>query len=228
VTAVAGVLLVVILHFRSEPPAPPRNLPELSATAKSNLVGPPTPLPSQDAEAPKPKRRATQGSLILHAVVPDHVGLTTAPLPTLFWHISELPPEGTVVHVVLEDVVASERLVDLDMPPLQKAGLQRIDLWRYGAELPAFRSCRWSVSLAINGAPEPLAVDAWIRRVSLPPQVVEQLRDAPTETFPEVYADAGLWYDALTLLVNNTESDDDERAWANLRALLEQAQLALL
>jgi hypothetical protein len=228
--AVAGGLLVAVLYLREEPAPPPRpKIPELSAVARSNVVGPPQPLPSQQEDSPKPVRRAALGSLILHTVVPDHVGLTSAPLPSLFWHLSELPPEGSVLHFVVEDVLTTERLIDMDLPPAQVVGLQRIDLWRYGHELPEFRSCRWWVTLTLPNTAEPLTADGWIRRVSLPPQVVEDLRGAPTERFPEVYAGAGLWYDALTLLVNNTESDaDDARAWSNLRALLEQAQLTLL
>jgi hypothetical protein len=230
VVAVAGVLLVLgVRHFRQPPPAPRPPMPQLSAVAKERRMGPREPLPSEKPAAPKPVRRMTQGSLILHTVVPDHVGLTSAPLPSLFWHISDLPPPGSVAHLVLEDVITAERLVDIDLPPLEKPGLQRIDLWRYGKELPEFRSCRWSIALRIGGSLQPLAADAWIRRVNLPPEVVDGLRGAPTERFAAVYAESGLWYDALTLLVNDTEADtDDERAWAGLRALLQQAQLVLL
>lgn len=154
------------------------------------------------------------------ALAPDHVALTTRAAPSLFWHLDGTPPENAhfVFTLALADGV--EPIVERELPLPDAAGIQRIRLAELGVQLDREVEYAWSVSLL---AGDDRAADAIsegsLRRVG---------SDALGERAPSarVFAEQGLWYDALEALSDALDAaPTDAELLAQRDSLLHQAGL---
>jgi hypothetical protein len=175
-------------------------------------------------------RRGAQNPLpLLVALVPNHVGLTTAPQPSLYWNVSGPAPEGMYFAFAITDEESIEPLVELRLDSPASAGIQEILLAAGDARLEPGVEYRWSVTLVVDPAGpstrDPVA-GGWIERVPPPPDLEARLRAAGPDGAPAIYADEGLWYDALAPLASRAIRDpDDAIARLHLGGLLRQVDL---
>jgi hypothetical protein len=127
----------------------------------------------------------------LTALVPDHTGETLSPKPSLFWNLSALPPEGAKLVFVLTSDESIEPLVEAELARPTAAGIQRVDLERYGVELRTGVEYEWSVAIALDPSrhSRDVVTVGWIER-SEPPAGL-------ATGDPRALAEAGFWYDAF-------------------------------
>lgn len=172
------------------------------------------------------------------ALAPEHVGQTTSEAPSLYWYLSEIPEEGGfefwIGSVNAGSVPGqpsgasagedSDTWIRKDLPSPARPGLQRILLSDYGVELEAGVEYSWTISSGLDAHPS-----GWIKRVELPASVGKRLTDASLSgnvQAPAIYAEAGLWYDALSSLLELvSDHPNNESLRTARRELLRQGGL---
>ena len=180
-------------------------------------------------EVGKPRRRIGGGrrgpgqSLpSLYAIAPEHVGLTVSAQPLLCWAVSATPPEGVIFELVVTDANGIEPLLDVPIAPPRHVGIQCTDLGDYGLALAYDEDYQWAVAAVLDLGSRSLDLIAtgWIERVRPPQGLEASLREASAGDAAAIYAEAGLWYDAVSA-VWSAEGDPGEQ----LSALLGQVDL---
>jgi len=156
---------------------------------------------------------SNQSLPILTLLVPHKQdGLTLSGHPTFFWHVSKPAP---MIFILTEPGVP-QPLVEQQIQP--QAGIIQLKMPEDLPELVPGREYRWSVTL-VDNPDRPSAnpfVQSRIKRVPMTPDLEltqelaaaaaesdsspETLPNSPAETLRDramIYAQAGLWYDAL-------------------------------
>jgi hypothetical protein len=134
---------------------------------------------------------------VLSALVPEDSGLTVSEQPVLYWYISNtttLP-----VEVAISDPRATQPLLETRLPSPVQPGLHRIKLADHGVRLAPGIAYRWSVTVIsdANRRSRDILAGGVIERVEPPAGLREKLAERDRDEYPFVYAQAGLWYDAL-------------------------------
>ncbi len=127
----------------------------------------------------------------------DHVGLTLARTPRLWWVLEEKTARPVELTVIEADGI--DPLIATELPRPGERGLQLIDLARLGAALEPGIDYHWTVSLVVDpqdASRNPVAVGSL--RVVAPddPRRREVALASPLER-GHVLARLGLWYDAF-------------------------------
>ena len=179
-----------------------------------------------------PARRvggATRGSgdtdLVLNVLAPDQTGLTTQAQPTLYWYASK--PTNTLIELTLisdtaETPVLSKNIVSTP------GGVQSIDLASLGVTLTPDTEYEWFVSVVTNTSQrsKDMTSGGTIRRVAPDAAVAARVAAAGERAAPRIYAEAGLWYDAIGSLSRLIERNPADAELRSMRAaLLEQIGL---
>lgn len=184
----------------------PSEQEESKKTAKAESApvqsAPPSVPVYQPPERGKPRARVGGGVRgvdrmwpSLFTLVPDHVGRTIARQPSLFWYVEALPEPDVEIVFTLIDEEGIEPLIEARLDHPARAGIQRIDLAALGASLEAGREYEWSVALVVDREQRArdIITAGWIDCVEAPGGLAST-SGAPSA---EVYAEHGLWYDAL-------------------------------
>ena len=185
----------------------------------------------------KPRRRIGGGRRgpaealpSLFAVAPEHVGLTVSAQPVLCWFLSATPPPGAAFELTVIDEDSVEPLLDVQLPTPNGAGIQCTNLSDYGLTLAAHQEYEWSVAVVVD--PEARSQDViatgWIERVGEPDDLVASLERAAPHDATAIYAEAGLWYDAVSSVwakVSDESHVTRGHAHQQLSSLLEQVDL---
>ena len=203
--------------------APPE--PAKPASGPVPIYVPPelgSPLQSVGAGTRGAGRKAT-----LQPLAPDHLGLTTAEAPTLYWFLAE--PTSTRMDLTLRDERSVEPLLEVELPTPASAGIHALRLSDHGVKLGSDQNYQWFVSLVPD--PERRSKDfvagAWIRRSDLAPELRQRLAAAPGAGAAFLYAEHGVWYDALAALSSQIDATPgDPTLRAQRAALLEQVGLS--
>jgi len=171
--------------------------------------------------------RGTGGEMIaLSVLAPDHSGQTISEQPSLYWFISTAT--SLPVEVALMDPRAIEPLLEARLTGPVQAGLQRIDLARYGIRLAPGVPYRWYVAVVPDPArrSKDILAGGTIERVAPPAELHEKLAGAPQQRLPLLYAEAGLWYDSLAAFSALIEAAPGDEGLLRQRATL-LAQIGL-
>lgn len=179
-----------------------------------------------------PARRvggATRGTgdsgLVLNVLAPDQTGLTTQAQPTLYWYASK--PSNTSIEVTLIADNAEVPVLSKNLS-LTAAGVQSVDLAQLGITLKPDTDYEWFVSAVPDAGQRSKDVTSGgaIRFVAPDPAVQARAAAAGERAAPGVYAEAGLWYDAIAALSRLIERSPADTALRSQRAaLLEQVGL---
>ncbi len=172
--------------------------------------------------------RGTPGrdTFTLSVLAPDHSGLTVSDQPALYWFISadiSLPVEVTIA-----DPNGTQPLMELRVPGPVKRGVQHVRLAEQGVKLAPGITYRWSVTVVSdpNRRSRDILASGTIERVEPPAGLDASLKGASKATLPSLYAEAGIWYDALAALSELIEaSPSDADLLRHREALLAQAGL---
>ena len=160
------------------------------------------------------------------ALVPEHVGLTQMSQPNLYWYISEPSPHEVVLTVNSDETVLP--LLETALVRPKEAGVQTIKLSDFDISLEKEHIYTWFVALV----PDPknrskdILTRGGIRLASLSEDVRNSLRVQSAEEQAIIYAEQGLWYDALQALMNLVqETSGDTFAVQQAEKLLQQAKI---
>jgi Domain of Unknown Function (DUF928) len=164
---------------------------------------------------------------LLSALAPDHTGLTVQEQASLFWYLSNstiYPIELTII----DDQTIRPLLERRISGPIQP-GIQRVRLGDYGMHLAPGVPYRWSVALVVDpdNRSRDIIAGGIIERIALPEALRAKLARAGKAQTPPIYAEAGLWYDALEAISDLIDAAPHTPALRQQRAsLLEQVGLS--
>jgi hypothetical protein len=188
-------------------------------------------LPTSKRGAPKSRigggTRSDGHPLTLAALAPDHVGLTAQAQPSLFWYLSS--STTSPIEVVIMDPQKIEPLFVTRLHPPPTPGIQRVRLAEYDVSLAIGVPYQWSIVLIPDSAQrsKDIVASGRIERTALPEALHSRLVQAREGEAPALYAEAGLWYDALTALADLIAATPRDTEFRQQRAaLLEQVGLS--
>lgn len=169
--------------------------------------------------------RGSGVSLIcLTVLAPDHTGLTIHDQPALFWYQSE--PADVPFELTVIEEGRPQPLLRIRLPDAKKAGIQHVRLSDHGVRLVPGVEYEWVVALVVD--PESRSKDVvasgFIQQVEPSAALSARVANANKEDLPAIYAEEGLWYDALETLLTDVQSGNPALQ-AESAALLSQAGL---
>lgn len=162
----------------------------------------------------------------LEVLAPESIGVTTSSQPTLYWFSSE--PLPYPVEVVITDDHHTDPLLEIRLSEGLSAGINRLSLADHDLRLQVGIDYRWAVAAIVDPAnrSRDLVASGTIRRVVASPKFVQDLKQAPVSREPVIYAENGVWYEALESLDRMIQAEPGNRVWRLLRAsLLDQVDL---
>ena len=220
------------------PPGPGQEAAELEPAPDAALLvaalarsAPPVYVPPQRG-APSVRigggtRSAGYDLPLVLALAPEHEGLTVSESPTLYWFLSR---EASIpVEFVLTDPAQANPVIDMQIEPPVAPGIYSVRLDQRGVVLEPGTAYRWFVSLVPDTTRRSSDVISGgvVRRVAPNAQLEAQLGEVAPDRVGHVYAEHGLWYDALAFWSQWIEEMPNEpRLRTQRAALLEQAGLA--
>jgi hypothetical protein len=171
-------------------------------------------------------RGTGESSVTLDVLAPDEIGITTQEQPSLFWYQSK-PANAKFELTLLQDKQVKP-LVQVKIERSSKAGIQRLKLSDHGAKLAVGVEYQWVIALVTDAdnRSKDLVASGVIKRIEPDADLKAKLASAAPAATPGVYADAGIWYDALGLLSDQIDADPGNQALRQTRAdLLRQVGL---
>jgi hypothetical protein len=201
-------------------PAPDRSTPPRAIVYKAAAGSAPA------ARVTGGSRGSGDAAVRLDVLAPDETGLTTQEQPSLFWYQSK--PATAKFELTLLQEGKAKPVLQLKTDRAGQAGIQRLKLSEHGVKLEPGVEYRWVVALVLDpkNRSKDLVASGFIKRVEASKELQDKLAKASPAERPAIYADAGIWHDALASLSDLTESQPDNPAWHEQRAeLLRQVGL---
>jgi hypothetical protein len=195
-----------------------------NGVAKVKFVRPSTGAPS--VRLTGGSRGIGDSSITVDVLAPDDVGLTTQEQPSLFWYQSK--PAKAKFELTLLQENKAKPLVQVTAERSLTAGIQRVRLADHGAKLSPGVEYQWVVALITDpdNRSSDLVASGAIKRIEASPELKKSIAAATPEALPGIYAENGIWYDALASLSDRIDADPNNKALQEARAdLLRQAGL---
>jgi hypothetical protein len=171
-------------------------------------------------------RGSGDSAVTLDVLAPDEVGTTTQEQPSLFWFQSG--PSKAKFELTLIQENKAKPIVQVDFDQASKAGIQRVKLSDHGGKLAVGVEYQWVVAL-VNDADnrsKDLVASGVIKRIDPSADLKRKIASTSPSSLPGVYADAGIWYDALSTLSDQIETHPDNKGLRHTRGdLLQQVGL---
>jgi uncharacterized protein DUF928 len=167
----------------------------------------------------------------LSVLAPNETGFTTREKPTIYWYVSETihsPVELTLtITEPLRD--AATPSLELTLQPPVSRGVHALRLDQHAIVLKPGVEYQWFIAVVNNPAQRSGDVIAGgsIKRVANADEVQDRVKRAPQALRAALYAERGLWYDAIDELSQQISANPEDRRLRQQRAaLLEQVGLA--
>ena len=184
-------------HSQQKPPA--AATPDAKATVSAPVYKPPL-RGAPGGRVGGGTRGTGREAFILSVLAPAHTGLTSSEQPVLYWFISS--PSSHPVELTLVDPQKSDPLVELRIEPPVKAGVHSVRLADHGVRLAPGVAYHWYVAVMPDTGrrSKDILAGGSVERVALPDGLATKASGTPKADLPALYAEAGLWYDAMTAL----------------------------
>jgi hypothetical protein len=172
-------------------------------------------------------RNAGPGLPGLQALVPGHVVQTLNASPSFYWYVSEDTDQA--IEFVLADRVSIDPLLTRKIESPLAAGIHALHLTEHDVVLEPGREYRWFVSLSSGDgiASEDVVTRGAVLRIEPAAELVDTLENAPVGERGRIYAEHGLWSDALAFISAGIDRNPRDTHLRDLRAgLLEAAGLS--
>jgi len=171
-------------------------------------------------------RGSGDSAVTLDVLAPDEIGVTTQEQPSLYWFQSK--PAQAKFELTLLEENKPKPIVQVMVERSTKAGIQRLKLSDQKAKLALGVEYQWVVALITDpdNRSKDLVASVVIKRIEPSADLKEKVNKASAAALPNVYAKAGIWYDALTALSDQIDAQPDNKALRQTRAdLLQQVGL---
>ncbi len=136
-------------------------------------------------------------SMTLSVLAPDHTGYTVQDKPTIYWYVSKAITSPVELTVTAQEAI--EPLLELTLQPPVKEGIHALRLTDHGIALKPEVEYQWFVAVVTN--PDERSKDILaggsIQHVAASESVRTKLDEVGEAMWPAVYAQSGLWYDAV-------------------------------
>ncbi len=164
-------------------------------------------------------RAAEAGDPLLIALVPDHIAFTLKNDPALCWYLSMHTSRPITVTVV--DSRGIRPILEQSIPSPVGAGIHCTRPRDYGVEFKEQEAYRWFVTLVVDPdrPSRDVVAGGVIERVSLDEACALDMPCTWTACSREAihrYSDSGLWYDAISCLLELIERDDDNQTFRHM------------
>ena len=163
----------------------------------------------------------------LFALAPNHVALTVQEQPVLYWYLSKPPRYPIELTITIEK--DTHPLLEKRIPLPSRSGIYPLRLSDFDIRLSTGTQYRWFLALVPdpNRRSRDIVAGAIIERVETPETLRSRLLKANREEISNIYAEAGMWYDALMAISNLIDDAPGNPAFHKHRAaLLEQVGLS--
>jgi hypothetical protein len=153
-------------------------------------------------------------------LAPDHTGLTVREQPTLYWFLSE--PTDYPVEFTLIESWGIQPLVETALRLSAQRGVQAIRLADHGVRLQPGVEYKWFVALVPDRhhRSRDIITAGEIALVEPSDALRKRLAGADKMQAVLIYAEEGIWYDALTSLSELIEATPKDRILREQRAFL--------
>lgn len=231
--AATAVALFASTIYAAEPAAK-------KSAEKANAQKPTTAAPSPFTYKPPmrgaPATRVGGGTrsagvaLTLNVLAPGETGYTTQEQPTIYWFVSEAVNSPVELTLISNESLqaASKPLLEITLQPPLAKGIHALRLADHGIKLKPDVEYQWFVAVVRNPAQRSndTIAGGTIKRVADSDAVQSRLKQTSQAQWPAVYAEAGIWYDAIDQLSQQISADASNRQLRQQRAaLLEQVGL---
>jgi len=162
----------------------------------------------------------------LDVLAPNHVGLTTQEQPALFWYQSQ--PSRARFELAVTEEGKFKPLINVKIEEAAKAGVQELKLTDQHVKLSPDVEYQWVVALVTDpdNRSKDLIASGIIKRIAPSDELKAKLAKGPKTEWPAIYAQEGLWYDAIQTLSDLIAAEPDNKVLhAQRAALLEQVGL---
>jgi hypothetical protein len=166
-------------------------------------------------------RGGREGEPILKVLAPaDHVGETVKKRPALYWYLSTPSPYEIVF--TLEDTNQYKPIVERTLPAPAHAGIQVIRLADFESALEEQVQYRWHISVVVDPDSRSKDIHAMglIERRSYTEDLFLNTSCKDPRDAICLYADAGLWYDAIAVISDLIAAHPTDRVLRLQRATL--------
>jgi hypothetical protein len=135
--------------------------------------------------------------LSVEVLVPDQVALTTQAQPSLYWYQSK--SANTHCEVTVTEPKNPKPLLVLKSGQPTPAGIHALRLAKFNIKLKPDVVYRWSVAVVVDPAnrSQDIIANGVIKRVAPPADLTAKLSQATEQDKPAIFAESGIWYDAL-------------------------------
>jgi hypothetical protein len=187
-------------------------------------------------EPPRRQGGGTRGSLIpignilATAIVPENnVGFTIAEHPTIFAYIPQF--DRAIQRLDVELIDPEDHYIEKTELTPTKGGIIGFT-FNKAKSLLINQRYTWQIIIVFDDVDpsEEVLIRGWIQRVEISPDLRQKLATAREDKIPTIYADAGIWYDALSSLAQLRQKYPDEpkyrQQWGELLQSVGLGELA--
>ncbi|OKH45960.1 hypothetical protein NIES2101_25655 [Calothrix sp. HK-06] len=134
-------------------------------------------------------------------VPPNKLGLTFAKYPTFFWHIPTSVTKTAKLTILTDKNQTVFYETSFTLPG--KPGIISFTLPNSAPALAVGKTYRWKLTVVCDAEDDSgnPSVDAWVERTQPELRLSQALAKADSRKLPTIYAEAGIWHEALTTLV---------------------------
>lgn len=168
-----------------------------------------------------------KGTQQLTALLPQsQIGLTLNSHPTFFWYVPQSP--ATTARFLLMTRNDSQVVYETTLTLPSKAGIVSFTLPDTVKPLEVGQRYHWFLTINCNPTDRnsnPLA-DGWVERTAPNTGLSKKIQQTPERDLPNLYADQGIWYEALASLAHMRQTNPtDTSLTASWERLLKSAGL---
>jgi hypothetical protein len=168
-------------------------------------------------------RGGAADDLSVEVLVPDQVALTTQAQPSLYWYQSKAAK--TLCEVTVTEPKNPQPLLLLKSSTPTPAGIHAIRLTKFHVKLKPDVVYRWSIAIVVDpqNRSQDIVANGVIKRIDPSPDLAGKLAQASDSDKPALYAENGIWYDALQSISDQIDRAPQDTSLRQQRAdLLKQ------
>ncbi len=159
----------------------------------------------------------------------ERLGLTFSANPTFYWHIPSSPAKTAKFLILTGDDV--DVVYEATIPLSAKSGIISYVLPKNAPSLEIGKRYHWFLTLDCNPSNPSVnpITEGWTERISPDAALLKQIEKADLKTRASLYADSGIWHEAVTTLATLRRTNpQDSGAIANWNELLKSVGLSAI